>query len=257
MLVIGLHGWFLHPIAILLCDLIVYSEFLIHPVVLLSTSTRLRTEIRQTLQRLCQESISNAKTETYLCTKAILSCGRYHQRDHIYAFNKSPILRPSRYIPANHSIAQHNSTTDPNLPFPSFKANNHQLTSVVVHQERLKKVKDDDEDVVIVIPSKAEIRSGGRSMSRDTGSCRPRSLSQPLPNGLIIEAERRQQRRHTIHSEVPSSIMHLDFLVANSNSSSQEIVFTGNCWLSKPAVYSMVNEQEPEDDAIERTEVFI
>ena len=42
MLVIGLHGWFLHPIAILLCDMVVYAEFLIHPVVLLSTSTKLR-----------------------------------------------------------------------------------------------------------------------------------------------------------------------------------------------------------------------
>ena len=42
MLVIGLHGWFLHPIAILLCDMVVYGEFLIHPVVLLSTSTKLR-----------------------------------------------------------------------------------------------------------------------------------------------------------------------------------------------------------------------
>ena len=50
MLVIGLHGWFLHPIAILLCDMIVYSEFLIHPVVLLSTSTKLRTEVKHTLK---------------------------------------------------------------------------------------------------------------------------------------------------------------------------------------------------------------
>ena len=52
MLVIGLHGWFLHPIAILLCDMVVYAEFLIHPVVLLSTSTKLRHEIGHTLKRL-------------------------------------------------------------------------------------------------------------------------------------------------------------------------------------------------------------
>ena len=106
MLVIGLHGRWLHPIAILLCDMIVYSEFLIHPVVLLSTSTRLRTEIRQTLQRLCQDTISNAMSEIYLCTRAILGCGLYHQRDHIYALNKSPIRPPSHYTP-NHSFAQH------------------------------------------------------------------------------------------------------------------------------------------------------
>ena len=61
MLVIGLHGWYLHPIAILLCDFIVYSEFLIHPLVLLSTSTKLRTEVKQTLHRLCQDIISYAE----------------------------------------------------------------------------------------------------------------------------------------------------------------------------------------------------
>nr|XP_040565037.1 pinopsin-like [Lepeophtheirus salmonis]XP_040565038.1 pinopsin-like [Lepeophtheirus salmonis] len=51
MLVIGLHGWFLHPVAILLCDMIVYSEFLIHPTVLLFTSTKLREEISNTIRK--------------------------------------------------------------------------------------------------------------------------------------------------------------------------------------------------------------
>jgi hypothetical protein len=36
MLVIGLHGWFLHPIAILICDMVVYAEFSIHPIVLVT-----------------------------------------------------------------------------------------------------------------------------------------------------------------------------------------------------------------------------
>ena len=69
MLVIGLHGWFLHPIAILLCDMVVYSEFLIHPILLLSTSTKLRQEIKQTLQRLCQDTISFANGQTDFCIK--------------------------------------------------------------------------------------------------------------------------------------------------------------------------------------------
>lgn len=52
MLVIGLRGWFLPKFAILICDMIVYAEFLIHPVVLLMTSTRMRSEIGHTLRRL-------------------------------------------------------------------------------------------------------------------------------------------------------------------------------------------------------------
>ena len=36
-------------------DPIVYSEFLIHPLVLLSTSTKLRTEVKQTLQVIFDE----------------------------------------------------------------------------------------------------------------------------------------------------------------------------------------------------------
>jgi hypothetical protein len=51
MMVIGLHGWFLHPVAILFCDMIVYAEFLVHPAVLLATSTRLRAEIWRTLRK--------------------------------------------------------------------------------------------------------------------------------------------------------------------------------------------------------------
>ncbi|XP_023319617.1 uncharacterized protein LOC111694818 isoform X3 [Eurytemora carolleeae] len=45
MLVIGLHGWILPPIGILLCDFVVYSEFLIHPTLLLISSGKLRQEI--------------------------------------------------------------------------------------------------------------------------------------------------------------------------------------------------------------------
>ncbi|XP_043197799.1 trace amine-associated receptor 13c-like [Amphibalanus amphitrite] len=54
LLVIGLHGWILPPIGILICDMIVYSEFFIHPVILLATSTRMRKEVRSTLRRLRQ-----------------------------------------------------------------------------------------------------------------------------------------------------------------------------------------------------------
>ena len=45
MLVVGLHGWILPPSLIIICDMIVYSEFMIHPVMLLTTSTKLREEI--------------------------------------------------------------------------------------------------------------------------------------------------------------------------------------------------------------------
>ena len=44
-LVVGLHGWILPPLLILICDLFVYAEFLIHPVILLTTSGKLRREI--------------------------------------------------------------------------------------------------------------------------------------------------------------------------------------------------------------------
>ena len=47
MLVVGLHGWILPPEAILVCDLFVYSEFMINPVLLLMSSTRMRMEIRK------------------------------------------------------------------------------------------------------------------------------------------------------------------------------------------------------------------
>ena len=49
MLVIGLHGWILPPLGILICDMVVYSEFLIHPTVLLLTSPKLRREIQHGL----------------------------------------------------------------------------------------------------------------------------------------------------------------------------------------------------------------
>ena len=47
MLVVGLHGWILPPLGIIICDLIVYSEFIIHPVLLLSSSEDTRKEIIQ------------------------------------------------------------------------------------------------------------------------------------------------------------------------------------------------------------------
>ena len=49
-----MHGWLLPPVAILLCDLVVYCEFLIHPAVLLATSTKLRQEVKATIKRLSQ-----------------------------------------------------------------------------------------------------------------------------------------------------------------------------------------------------------
>ena len=45
MLVVGLHGWILPPGAILFCDLFVYSEFVIHPLLLIISSTKMRKEI--------------------------------------------------------------------------------------------------------------------------------------------------------------------------------------------------------------------
>ncbi|TRY61871.1 hypothetical protein TCAL_08472 [Tigriopus californicus] len=57
MMVIGLHGWFLHPIAILFCDMVVYSEFLIHPVVLFITSTKLRGEVKGTLKKMAKATL--------------------------------------------------------------------------------------------------------------------------------------------------------------------------------------------------------
>ena len=50
MLVVGLHGWILPPAAILLCDVFVYSEFMIHPLLLLAFSTKMRTEIGETVK---------------------------------------------------------------------------------------------------------------------------------------------------------------------------------------------------------------
>ena len=45
MLVVGLHGWILPPGAILVCDIFVYSEFLIHPLLLLGASGKMRREV--------------------------------------------------------------------------------------------------------------------------------------------------------------------------------------------------------------------
>ena len=45
MLVVGLHGWILPPGAILVCEIFVYSEFLIHPLLLLGASGKMRREV--------------------------------------------------------------------------------------------------------------------------------------------------------------------------------------------------------------------
>ena len=45
MLVVGLHGWLLSPLLIVVCDMFVYSEFMIHPIVLLLSEEKLRKEV--------------------------------------------------------------------------------------------------------------------------------------------------------------------------------------------------------------------
>ena len=50
---------------------IVYSEFLIHPLVLLSTSTKLRTEVKQTLQVLKSKKEIFSKVRTFFSLKII------------------------------------------------------------------------------------------------------------------------------------------------------------------------------------------
>lgn len=76
MLVIGLHGWFLHPIAILICDMVVYAEFLIHPIVLLSTSTKMRKEILHSIKLCIQAShiLTNPVSGSGLCNYRNQSC---------------------------------------------------------------------------------------------------------------------------------------------------------------------------------------
>ena len=54
-------GWLLPKFAILICDMVVYAEFLIHPVVLLMTSTRMRSEIGHTLKRLVAADLGNGR----------------------------------------------------------------------------------------------------------------------------------------------------------------------------------------------------
>ena len=44
-LVVGLHGWLLSPLLIVVCDMFVYSEFMIHPIVLLVSSDTLRQDV--------------------------------------------------------------------------------------------------------------------------------------------------------------------------------------------------------------------
>ena len=61
MLVIGLHGWILPPVGIVLCDFVVYSEFMIHPLVLLATSRKMRKEIVISLRAKASVSVK-AKT---------------------------------------------------------------------------------------------------------------------------------------------------------------------------------------------------
>ncbi|XP_065571262.1 uncharacterized protein LOC136034072 [Artemia franciscana] len=49
LLVLGLPGAIEHPVPVFLCALVVYSEFLVHPLVLLCSSTKLRNEVRKSL----------------------------------------------------------------------------------------------------------------------------------------------------------------------------------------------------------------
>ena len=44
-LVVGLHGWLLSPLLIVVCDMFVYSEFMIHPIVLLLSEEKLRKDV--------------------------------------------------------------------------------------------------------------------------------------------------------------------------------------------------------------------
>lgn len=69
MLVVGLHGWILPPGAILFCDLFVYSEFLIHPVLLLISSTKMRKEIVNGSKVLTLEHLRYTYQEIGWCIK--------------------------------------------------------------------------------------------------------------------------------------------------------------------------------------------
>merc|ERR1712018_916212 len=50
-----MHGWILPPALILIWDMFVYSEFMVHPVVLLATSTKMREEVAMNIQQKYQE----------------------------------------------------------------------------------------------------------------------------------------------------------------------------------------------------------
>ena len=60
-LVVGLHGWLLSPLLIVVCDMFVYSEFLIHPVVLFVSSDRLRQDVWTSL-------LSNYQVSQSVCS---------------------------------------------------------------------------------------------------------------------------------------------------------------------------------------------
>ena len=63
MLVVGLHGWILPPFLILICDLFVYGEFMIHPMILLTTSGKLRREITTNIS--AKYTVSKLKSIQY------------------------------------------------------------------------------------------------------------------------------------------------------------------------------------------------
>jgi hypothetical protein len=179
MLVIGLHGWFLHPVAILICDMVVYSEFLIHPVVLLSTSTKLRREIKHTLYRLWHDITSLWLTEIGWCTKRLLGCSQTNKKDQIYAVRRVEADRnhnssfgvtedsigsgpPVKYTTngdSSKALFVSNNTSSNMIKNHINRGGGHnkELTSVVIHDEaRSKKpeeVTEDDDDVVIDLPA--------------------------------------------------------------------------------------------------------
>ena len=72
-LVVGLHGWILPPSLIVVCDMFVYSEFLIHPVMLLTTSSKLRAEISEEMRaKYLVKHVNNSNTKFLMLHKRIV-----------------------------------------------------------------------------------------------------------------------------------------------------------------------------------------
>jgi len=89
MLVVGLHGWILPPGAILLCDFFVYSEFLIHPILLLIASTKMRKEILKGSQNEFKDHFQNLFKEISWCMK-VKKKKETHKTEKINISNSRP-----------------------------------------------------------------------------------------------------------------------------------------------------------------------